>query len=43
MGKCQELIDKVSEFGHSKAKQRQINRFNRLVERKEGNISWSSS
>ena len=38
MKECQELIDKVSEFRHSKVKQRQINKFNRLIE-KEGNIT----
>ena len=43
MGKCQELIEKVSELRHSKVKQRQINKFKRLVERKEGNITWSST
>ena len=43
MKKSQELIDKVSEFRHSKVKQRQINKFNRLVEKKEGNITWSGS
>ena len=42
MKKCQELIDKVSEYRHSKIKQRQINKLNRLIE-KEGNITWSAS
>ena len=42
MKKCQELIDKVSEFRHLKVKERQINKFNRLVQ-KEGNITWSSA
>ena len=39
MEKYQELIDKVSEFRHSKVKQRQINKFNWFIE-KEGNITW---
>ena len=42
MKECQELIDKVSEFRHSRVKQRQIDKFNRLIE-KEGNITWSGS
>ena len=33
MKKIQELIDKVSGFRHSKVKQRQINKFNVLVEK----------
>ena len=41
MKECQELIDKVSEFRHSKVKQRQINKFNRLMQ-KERNITWPS-
>ena len=32
---CQELIDKVIQFRHSKVKQRQINKFNRLVEKRK--------
>ena len=40
MKKCQELIGKVSEFRHFKVKQRQINKFNRLIEKK-GYITWS--
>ena len=42
MKKHQELIDKVREFRHFKVKQRQINKFNRLIE-KEGNITWSGT
>ena len=42
MKKYQELIDKVSEFRHSKVKQRQINKFNSLLQ-KEGNITWSGN
>ena len=40
--KCQELIDKVSEFRHFKVKQRQINKCNRLIQ-KEENITWSGT
>ena len=43
MNKCQEFIDKVSEFRYLKVKERQINKFNRLLQRKEGNITWSAS
>ena len=42
MKECQELIDKVSEFTHSKVKQRQINKFNKLMQ-KEGKITWQGS
>ena len=42
MKECHELIDKVSEFRHSKVKQRQINKFNRLII-KDGNITCSGS
>ena len=42
MKESQESIDKVSEFRHSKVKQRQINKFNRLIE-KEGIITWLGS
>ena len=42
INRWQELIDKVSEFRHFKVKQRQINKFNRLLE-KEGNITWSGT
>ena len=41
MKECQELIDKVSEFRHSKVVQRQIYKFNKLMQ-KEGNIIWPS-
>ena len=40
MLECQEFIDKVSEFRYLKVKQRQINKFNRLLI-KEGNIALS--
>ena len=42
MKNCQVLIDKVSELRHFKVKQRQRNKFNRLIQ-KEGNITWSGS
>ena len=42
MKEFQELIDKVSELRHSKVKQRQINKFNKLIQ-KEGTITWQCS
>ena len=42
MKECQDLIHKVSEFRHSKVKQRQINKFN-IPMQKEGNITWQDS
>ena len=33
MNKCQELIDKVSEFRYIKVRERQINKFNRLLQK----------
>ena len=33
MKECQEVIDKVSEFRHFKEKQRQINKFNKLMQK----------
>ena len=42
MQRCQELIDKVREFRYLKVRERQINKFNRLLQ-KEGNITWSST
>ena len=42
MLECQELIDKVKESRHLKFRARQINKFNRLLQ-KEGNITWSST
>ena len=41
MNKCQELINKVSEFRYLKVRERQINKFNRLIHKKEGNETWS--
>ena len=42
MLECQELIDKVREFRYLKVRERQISKFNRLLQ-KEGNITWSST
>ena len=36
---CQDFIDKVSESRFNKVKQRQLNKFNLLINRKEGNIT----
>ena len=33
MKKCQELIDKASEFRHFKVKKGKINKFNRLLQK----------
>ena len=38
---CQDFIDKVSEIRFNKVKQRQLNKFNLLTTRKEGNITRS--
>ena len=40
---CQEFVDKVSENRFNKVKQRQINKFNLLTIRKEGNITRSNT
>ena len=40
MNKCQELIDKVSEFRYLKVRERQMNKFNRLLHKKERNVTW---
>ena len=42
MQQCQELIDKVREFRYLKVRGRQVNKFNRLLQ-KEGNITCSST
>ena len=36
---CQDFINKVSEFRFNKVRQRQINKLNKLVSKKEGNIT----
>ena len=38
---CQDFVDKVSEIRFNKVKQRQLNKFNLLTTRKEGNITRS--
>ena len=43
MDKCQQFIDKVSELRFLKIKERQVNKFNRLMLKKQGNITWSST
>ena len=40
MNKCQQLIDRVSELRFLKVGERQINKLNRLLLKKEGNIAW---
>ena len=42
MKKCQEFIDKVSELRYIKIKERQVNKFNKLI-KKQGNIIWFSA
>ena len=37
--KCQDFIEKVGEFRFNKVKNRQVNKFNNLVHKKEGNIT----
>ena len=43
MDKCQQFIDKVSELRFLKIKERQVNKFNRLLFKKQGNITWFST
>ena len=40
---CQGFVDKVSEIRFNKVKLRQIKKFQNLVNKKEGNITWSSN
>ena len=40
---CQDFVDKVSEIRFNKVKQRQLNKFNLLTIRKEGNITRSNT
>ena len=40
---CQGFIDKVGEIRFNKVKLRQIKKFQNLVNKKEGNITWSSN
>ena len=41
--KCQEFIEKVKELRFKKVKDRQVRKFNNLLNKKEGNITWQSS
>ena len=43
MDKCQQFIDMVSELRFLKIKERQVNKFNRLLLKKQGNITWFST
>ena len=43
MDKWQQFIDKVSELRFLKIKERQVNKFNRLLLKKQGNITWFSA
>ena len=40
---CQDFFDKVGEIRFNKVKQRQLNKFNLLINRKEGNITRSNN
>ena len=40
---CQGFVDKVGEIRFTKVKQRQLNKFNILINKKEGNITRSNS
>ena len=41
--KCHVFVEKVGEFRFNKVKNRQVNKFNNLVHKKEGNITWETS
>ena len=43
LGECQDFINKVSEVRFIKVKQRQINKLNHLVSKKEGNITLANA
>ena len=43
MDKCQQLIDKVNELRFLKMNERQVNKFNRLLLKKQGNITGFST
>ena len=43
LGECQDFINKVSEFRFNKVRQRQINKLNHLVSKKEGNITIANT
>ena len=40
---CQGFVDKVGEIRFTKVKQRQLNKFNNLLNKKEGNITRANS
>ena len=40
---CQGFIDKVSEIRFTKVKQRQLNKFNNLINKKQGNITRANA
>ena len=40
MDKCQQFIDKVGELKFLKIQERQVNKLNRLLPKKQGNITW---
>ena len=40
---CQGFVDKVGEIRFTKVKQRQLNKFNNLLNKKEGNITGVST
>ena len=41
--KCQEFIERVKELRFTKVRERQVRKFNNLLSRMEGNITWKSS
>ena len=43
LGECQDFINKVSELRFTKVKQRQINKLNQLVSKKEGNVALANA
>ena len=43
LGECQDFINKVSKFRFNKVRQRQINKLNHLVSKKEGNITIANA
>ena len=43
MGNSRYFLEKVGEFRFNKVKSRQVNKFNNLVHKKEGNITWETS
>ena len=43
LGECQNFINKVSELRFNKVRQRQINKLNHLVSKKEGNITIANA